>query len=187
MMELPEDIEHQIIEYLCLEYGEQVGSQTAPVSEDLKYDGIHEVNGIDSHCWSYPTLHNDMWVIAFILDNELHLGMDRKPKELREDPYKNLIIRVEGQLDKVHKVPLEMNDEHQVASSKAPKTLIDIGNRKNIGVHAEVCFTPNPCQVSLSILFEGKRWYLQSRVGLSGYVDLDSETRVYLTMGDISW
>ena len=62
-MDLGEDIEKDILEYLHLEYGESPEDADALKLSDLKYEGKFLLDGVPTHYWSYPT-SSPCWAIV---------------------------------------------------------------------------------------------------------------------------
>jgi hypothetical protein len=72
-MVLPDDIESQIVEYLHLEYGEDSSSPNALKIEELVYEGVFDIEGMNVHYWKYPTHGQNCWVIVEPYENTLDI------------------------------------------------------------------------------------------------------------------
>lgn len=61
-VELPPDIEQEVLEYLHREYGESPSDPEALKLADLRFEGEHRVDGTPKLFWSYPSNSGRAWV-----------------------------------------------------------------------------------------------------------------------------
>lgn len=184
-MELPDGIETDIINYLCLELGEDPHSDAALKVNDLVYEGVNDVDGIRAHCWGFPTMHEDMWVTVVVEDGSISFGMAQKPKDKKGDPYATLFLNVSGKKPQKHRVKLMQHDDMQLATTPEPSVRFGLGNDGCIEVYSEVSFLTRPPLVALSINCGNQRQYIKARAGIAMSFQVDEETTVYLSIGDL--
>ncbi|SMC29924.1 hypothetical protein SAMN02745857_04267 [Andreprevotia lacus DSM 23236] len=60
-MQLPAGIEQELVDYLHLEQGEDAADPNATRVEDLRYEGLFEVDGVPTHFWRVGP-GNENWV-----------------------------------------------------------------------------------------------------------------------------
>jgi len=83
-MELPPDIERQVLAYLHLEYGESPRQPGALKAADLHYEGEFLVDGTPTHFWSYPSSTHAMWATVAPMLGTYAIGMTgTSPRDLR--------------------------------------------------------------------------------------------------------
>ena len=82
-MELEDDIEKGVLEYLHLEYGESPEDEDSLKLSDLKYEGEYILEGIPTYFWSYPT-NSPCWAIVKPYDDAYCFDMTTtSPVELQ--------------------------------------------------------------------------------------------------------
>ena len=185
-MELPDDIEQQILEYLHLEYGESPEDEDALKLSELRYEGIHEMEGVPTHCWSFPSTSDEMWATVEPHEDTYCIGMSRKPKALREKPYSSLLLNISGKTSQKFRIPYIKNEEYRVSSFENHFD-ITLADGRKLSVYSEIYFMPNPAQAMLSISMGDQELTMKFGVGVELTLALDSDTEVYAKVGDLSW
>jgi hypothetical protein len=74
-MNLPDDIEVQILDYLRLEYGEDAGGPAALQRSQLRYEGEYLLNGVATHFWWFPCTTQQCWATVEPWEDSYCLGM----------------------------------------------------------------------------------------------------------------
>lgn len=77
-MDLEENIEQSILEYLHLEYGETPDDSDALKITDIKYEGLFILDGVETHYWSYPT-SSPCWAIVQPFQDSYCFSMSTTP------------------------------------------------------------------------------------------------------------
>jgi hypothetical protein len=186
-MNLPEDIEKQLVEYLRLEYGEDANGPDAIQISDIAYVGEKEVNGVVLHCWSYPCLKDNMWATVELLENNSYcLGMCEIPRETEECVYKYLYLVIEAKKTRKVKIPYVGHEDYEVLSFE--KTYeVDLENGKKLSIFSEVYQSPKTKQFSLSIEYDGKEIYLKGGIGLQMNYAIEGDIRLFMEIGELKW
>ncbi len=186
-MSLPEDIEKRIVEYLRLEYGEDASDPNALQIPDIAYVGEKEINGVILHCWSYPSLKDDMWATVELLENNSFcLGMCEIPRDAEESIYKYLYLVIEAKKTKKIKIPYVGYEGYKVLSLEK-RYEVDLENGKRLSVFSEVYLSPKTKQFSLSINYDGKETYLKGGVGLEMRYAIEPDIKLFFEIGELKW
>jgi hypothetical protein len=74
---LPDDVEDDLLKYLLLELGQNEDDVDCLKISDLRYDGVHVINGRSTHCWKIPWGDENRWGTVTIEDGVQSCGMAR--------------------------------------------------------------------------------------------------------------
>lgn len=185
-MDLPSDIEHQILEYLHLEYGESPEDEDALKLSELRYEGIHEMGGVPTHCWSFPSTSDEMWATVGPHGDTYCIGMSRKPEALREKPYSSLLLSISGKTSQKFRIPYIMNDGDTLSCFEN-RFDITLEDGRKLSVYSEIYFIPDPTQALLTISMGDQELIMKFGVGVELTFVLDDDTEVYAKVGELSW
>jgi len=184
---LPNDIEKQILDYLHLEYGEDPGDPEALKLTDLDYVGEKLVEGAVQHCWSYPSLKDDMWATVQVYeDGTFCIGMASAPVTERENHYEHLFLNIEGTQTKKFEIPYQKDEEHDVCNFDED-FITTLDNGKSLSIYSEVFLKPEPHQFDLTIEYDEKEIYLRGAVGIQLNYSLESDLSIYVEVGKLEW
>jgi hypothetical protein len=78
-MNLPEDIDSQVLEYLLLEFGEDADDADALKISELEYKGAFDVSGVVTHFWWFPCTSEQCWATVEIWKDTYCIGMTTEP------------------------------------------------------------------------------------------------------------
>lgn len=185
-MELPDDIEQRILEYLHLEFGESPEDEDALELSELRYEGIHEMEGVPTHCWSFPSTSDEMCATVEPHEDTYCIGMSRKPEALREKPYSSLLLSISGKTSEKFSIPYIMNDEATLSCFEN-RFDINLDDGRKLSVYSEIYFMPNPAQALLTLSIGDQELTMKFGVGVELTLAMDSDTEVYAKVGELSW
>ena len=184
---LPDDIEKQILDYLHLEYGEDPGDSGSLELADIKYVGEKLVEGVVQHCWSYPSLKDDMWATVQLYEDGTYcIGMAPIPKKNNENNYEYLFLAIKGKQTKKIKIPYQKDEEYKICNFE-DEFITTLENGKNLYIYSEVFLTPKPHQFDLTIDYDGQEIYLRGAVGIEFKYSLETEIEIYIDIGNLEW
>ncbi len=74
-MNLPQDIEAQIINYLHLEFGEDADDPNSLKESQLRYEGEFLYDGVPTHFWWFPCTTEQCWATVEPMEESYCVGM----------------------------------------------------------------------------------------------------------------
>lgn len=74
-MNLPKDIETQIVGYLNLEFGEAPEDSESLKESELRYEGEFMLDGTPTHFWWFPCTSEQCWATVEPMDESYCIGM----------------------------------------------------------------------------------------------------------------
>jgi len=79
---LPPDIEHQVVEYLRLEFGEDESDFDALKVGDLQYEGNSDSSSTSKHYWRIPSKTQPCWASVQLTGEDYAISMSIHPPPL---------------------------------------------------------------------------------------------------------
>lgn len=76
---LPPDIEHQVVEYLRLEFGEDESDPDKLKIGDLQYVGRSDSSSTSTHYWRIPSKTQPCWASVQLTGEDYVIGMSTRP------------------------------------------------------------------------------------------------------------
>lgn len=76
---LPPDIEHQVVEYLRLEFGEDESDPDALKVRDLQYEGKSDSGSMSTHYWRIPAKTQPCWASVQFTGADYLIDMSTRP------------------------------------------------------------------------------------------------------------
>ena len=177
---LPQNISQQVLEYLLLEYSEEASGGLQ--LEDLVYDGKESIDGVDCHCWSFPTLKNDSWATVSIdSDNNLHFGFARKPQS-KSAEY-SLFVEIDGPSCMKQRLDFVYQSEYQV--SVIDEFELQISKDNSVKISAEISHLSKIPLVSVLIVLGDHSYQMKGAHGVQATYSLNESTELILEIGDL--
>ncbi len=182
---LPDNIEQQILRYLHLEYGEEPEDPKSLQLSDLVYAGEHLLEGRNRHCWTFPSMKDDMWATVELSDNGSYcIGMEQIPTPEDDDHYTHLTLLIEGKKDKKFKIPYSEDSEYEISCFDEHFS-IELESGKTLTLYSEIFLSTEPYGFSLSIEYDDRETYLLGAVGLELRHSLDADTEIHIDIGNL--
>lgn len=185
-MDLPKNIESEVLDYLHLEFGETKSELDALKIVDLKYEGIHEIEGVSHHCWSFPSTTNNTWATVKISGQSYSIGIVESPSATKEITYDYLYVDIWEAKSNIIKVPLTYDEENKISYTENDfaYSLVD-GDALTIS--CEILRTYIPHRFSVSITHNERTIEMHGEVkGVLDY-DINETTGVKVIVGGEKW
>ncbi|MCU0841463.1 MAG: hypothetical protein MUC79_07065 [Thiobacillaceae bacterium] len=146
-MDLPDDIENKIADYLAREFGEHGAGRIR--AADLRPLGERVIDGVPMRVWSFPSINGEMWATVQPLGESYCIGMTSPPRAEAGGERYRLRIETEGRGS-----PLSVDLEPLDAGLYG--TVSDVGftapNGQSFLISAEVARVDGVDDLTLSIL-----------------------------------
>ena len=81
-MNLPQDIDSQVLEYWLLEFEEDSDDPDALKISELKYEGAFDVSGVVTHFWWFPCTSEQCWATVEIWKDTYCIGMTTELRQM---------------------------------------------------------------------------------------------------------
>ena len=181
-MELPLDIEKQILEYLHLEYGEDPGASDSLNIEDISYEGEFEINGISTHYFKYASSTGRTWATVEPFGDSYCLGMTSStPKPItKSEIYKEIHVK---SLETNDKLKLELESWGEGCFGFSDYKKIELSGKIQFELLAEVSSHSSPPAVTVSIIDGDSEVYVCGSVGISMRYTSVSLGEIFILVG----
>ena len=183
-MDLPDDIEQQLVEYIRLECGEDPKDPNALQVSDLVYDGEFDIYGETLHYWRCGQ-HSELWGTVGPFGDSYCLSMtSSSPKPVRErELYKKLAIE---DFDRKFAVQLELEEGEDGDLSIPDYLKLDLPG-EDVEVLASLSLNESPIEIHLAIQEGEKRTYIRTCIGISMSYTTISGTDLHFKLGRMPW
>lgn len=185
-MELPDGIEKEILEYLHLEYGEDPNDSSSLKLDEISYDGLYEVAGVQTHYFKYVSSSGLNWATVQPYGDSYLIGMtSSNPKPISKNRiYRS--VRVEssdGRFDQKIKLESWGNGCYGFSNYKN----LTINEDTTLKLLVEVSSHFNPTGVTVAIKEDGNDIYIRGSVGISMSYKSNSCKEIFITVGAGPW
>jgi hypothetical protein len=185
-MELPENIEKEILDYLHLEYGEDPKHPSSLKLDEIKYDGLYEVSGVPIHYFKYASRSGRNWATVEPYGDSYLIGMTASsPKPLSKTQIYNQ-LNVES-LDNNYTETFELESWGEGCYGFSDYREIELPNGSTFKLLAEVSSYSVPVGVTLSIIEGDNNLYIRGSVGLTLSYESKNLGILSITLGTGPW
>ncbi len=185
-MELPADIQKQILDYLHLEYGEDASDPSSLKLSEISYDGLHEINGVPTHFFKYESRSGRNWATVEPHGDSYLIGMtSRSPTPLtKKELYKT--VHVESSEYEFSK-RYELEEWGGGCYGFSDYREIQLPGKRQFKLLVEVTAHSFPTGVTVSIIEGDIDIYVRGSVGLA--ISYESKTigSLCITVGTGPW
>ncbi len=185
-MELPENIEKEVLEYLHLEYGEDSKDPSSLKLDEITHDGIYEVSGVPVHYFKYASSSGRNWATVEPYGDSYVIGMTTSlPTPLSKAQIYNR-LNVES-LDNNYTESFELEYWGDGCYGFSDYREIKLPNGSAFKLLAEVSSHSAPVGVTLSIIEGDNDIYIRGSVGLSLSYESKNFGTLFITLGTGPW
>lgn len=142
-------VEHEIVEYLRLEFGEDDSEEGSIQVEDLAFQGEFEIEGIVRRCWSFASYNDSQWVSAHEVDGGLCFDLVDNPGFSPEVTYDYVWIQVWDSKGSIEKVPL-VRSGHTLAYFDDDFE-IEFKSGRQVSIYVEIGLNTSPKTFSVYV------------------------------------
>ena len=185
-MELPQDIENKILEYLHLEYGEDPNSDNSLKLEDITYEKEYEIEGVLVHYFNYKSRSGRTWATVEPFGDSYCIGMTSKsPKPVSKTEIYNSVY-IES-LESDHEITLDLESWGDGCFGFSDYRLVELSEKIRFQLLVEVSAYSNPNAVTVSIKENGSDIYVCGSVGISMSYKSSTLGEICITVGAGKW
>lgn len=185
-MDLPSNIESEILDYLHLEFGEAKDVSCALKLSDLKYEGVYVVEGVSLHCWSFPSASNTTWATVEATGSSHSIGMIESPNSNVEVSYDYLYVEIWEEKASVFQFPLIHDNENQTSCIEEDFTYT-FKSGSVLGVSIELLRSYIPYRFSVYITHDEKTIEMHGEIkGVLDY-SINENVGVKVVVGGEKW
>lgn len=185
-MELPDNIETEILEYLHLEYGEDPNDPSSLKLDEITYDGLYDVSGVPVHYFKYASRSGRSWATVEPFGDSYVIGMTtNSPKPLKKSQIYNH-LEIENP-ESSFSESLELESWGDGCYGFSDYKEIKLPNGSSFKLLAEVSSHSTPVGVTISIIEGENDIYIRGSVGLSLSYESTNFGTLFITLGTGPW